>query len=682
VTERRSLEGPIAAGILALLGFLPLVLWIGRDIQYEEFSNQLAGWISGTAVVLGVALVLAILARSIPALWPAERAQAVGRWVEAGRVPVAGAVALLALIAYAFVAFQIFNGRPIVIDEIAQLMQAQIFAQGRLWMPAPAHPEFFSSLQMVTAHGRIFSQYPPGGPAMLTPFTMLGVAWLTGPVAGAVSVLAFAWLLGAAEPDGRIAAGALVLYAFAPFVMFMSGSYMNCVTALTCLLVGAAALANGLASGVSRPALGFVAGLGFGVAATIRPVDALAFALPAAIWYLMVAVRNPARWRDALAAAAGIVPPVAFMLFVNAHTTGAPFLFGYDLLWGHGHELGFHRAPSGELHTPLRGLALINAYVLRLQRYLFETPIPSLLPAIVALALSRAWRAVDRYLAASAALLMGLYLAYWHDGFYLGPRFMFALAPVLALWTARCAPLVWTRLRAMPNATVGTFLGRVTVYALVASAAIAIVIDIPARATEYAHEENVERWATPQVASRSGVPKGALVFVVESWEAQLVVRMWALGVRAADVEQIYRDVDICRLDEAVSALEARRDAGEPTADPTAVLEGLTDDSVRVKPMMLSPGANLRVDQSYPYPRWCGARIAESMEGVLPLAPFLVLNDGNVYARDLHARDTLLLRAYPTRPVYALRTADASIHALPMFVPVSRDSLRRAWNAAR
>lgn len=682
MTDRRSPEGPIAAGILVVLGFFPIVTWIAGDIQYDEFANQLAGWISGTAVVLGAAVVLAILARSIPALWPADRVRALGRWTETRRVPLASVVALLALIAYAVVARMIFNGRPIVIDEIAQLMQAQTFAHGRLWMPAPAHPEFFSSLQMVTTQGRVFSQYPPGGPAALTPLTMLGAAWLTGPVAGALSVLAFAWLLRAAEPDGRIAAGALILYAFAPFVMFMSGSYMNCVTALTCLLLGSAAVANGLTSPTPRPGLGLVAGLGFGVAATIRPVDALAFALPAAIWYLIRAVRDPARWRDALAAAAGIAPPVALMLLVNAHTTGAPLLFGYDLLWGHGHELGFHRAPSGEMHTPLRGLALINEYMLRLQRYLFETPIPSLLPAIVALALSRTWRAVDRFLAASAALLIGLYLAYWHDGFYLGPRFMFALAPALALWTARSAPLMLERLRAIPNAPVGAFVARVTVYALVVSAAIAVAADIPARANEYGHEENVERWATPYVAERSGVPKGALVFVVESWEAQLVVRMWALGVRASDVEQIYRDIDICRLDQAVSTLEARRDAGEPAADPTAALEALTGDSVRVKPVMLSPGANLRVDQSYQYPKWCAARIGESMQGVLPLAPFLVLDDGNIYARDLHERDTLLLSANPTRPIYALRTADATIHSLPMFTPVSRDSLRRAWNAAR
>jgi hypothetical protein len=668
--ERRDLAGPISAAVVVVLGFLPLVDWIGGGFRYDDFPNQLAEWVSGTAVVVGIAVVLAILARRIPALWPAGRARAVGQWIAVDRTRVALAVAVLAALTYAAVAQVIFNGRPLLIDEIAQLRQAEIFAAGRLWVPAPAHPEFFSSLQMVTSGGRVFSQYPPGGPAMLAPFTALGLAWLTGPIAGALAVVAFAWLLRVAEPDGRTAAAAVVLFAFAPFVVFLSGTYMNCVTALAWILLGAAALTNGLASPTPRPALGALAGFAFGVAATIRPVDALAFALPAAVWYIARWYGARARWRDALAALVGVAVPVGLMLVVNARTTGAPLLFGYDLLWGHGHELGFHRAPSGEIHTPVRGLELINSYLLELQRYLYETPIPALLPATVALALSRRWQAVDRYLVASAALILGLYLAYWHDGFYLGPRFVFTLAPVIALWTARCLPLVWQR---APR------VGRVAVYTLGASVVLAAAIDIPARAYQYAHTMTVERWATPSVARQDQVPRGAVVFVSESWEAQLVVRMWALGVTAADGESIYRSVDICRLDSALSALEARRD---PAVNATAVLRALTADSARVESVELAPGANVRVDRGYRYSRRCLARAAESREGVLPLAPLLVLNDGNVYARDLQARDTLVLAAYPDRPVFALRAASAAAHAIPVFVPVSRDSLARAWNAER
>jgi len=269
--------------------------------------------------------------------------------------------------------------------------------------------------------------------------------------------------------------------------------------------------------------------------------------------------------------------------------------------------------------------------------------------------------------------VLGLYLAYWHDGFYLGPRFVFALAPIVALWTARCLPLIWSR----AHGAAGQFIGRVAVYALAASVVLAALIDIPARAIQYAHTMTVERWATPDVARQHRVPRGALVFVVESWEADLVVRMWALGVTAADGESIYRSVDACRLDAALSALETHPEGG---AQATATLQGLTGDSARITPVQLAPGANVRIDSTYRYSQRCRTRIAESRAGVLPLAPLLVLDDGNVYARDLHARDTLLLAAYPTRPVFALRAASPAAKAVPVFVPVSRDSLTRAWNA--
>ena len=95
------------------------------------------------------------------------------------------------------------------------------------------------------------------------------------------------------------------------------------------------------------------------------------------------------------------------MMWVNAQTTGEPLLFGYQVLWGRSHDLGFHRAPWGIAHTPARGLELINLYFLRLQTYLYESSIPSLAPALGALYLTPKVDRFDRYLLASAALVWG-----------------------------------------------------------------------------------------------------------------------------------------------------------------------------------------------------------------------------------------------------------------------------------
>jgi hypothetical protein len=594
-------------------------------------------WLSGTAIVIGVGVIYAIFSRRFSLHAARAFAAAVTRAPEAR---VMAMVAAMAFITYAAIATLVFQHRPILIDEIALVHQAEIFASGHLWLPAPAHPEFFSTLQMVTANGRVYSQYPPGGPAMLVPFVLAHASWLTGPFFGAMSVLAFAAFLQAAEPNPRVRLGALALFAFAPFVAFMSGTHMSSVPTLAWILTGAAAVAHAARAEAPRPWLAFAGGFAFGVAATIRPADTLAFAVPAGIWSLR-------RWPNALAAAAGLAIPLGLMMLVNANTTGAPLLFGYEVFWGKGHDLGFHVSPLGQMHTPAEGLRFVSTYFLQLDRYLFETPIPSLLPAIAALALVRRIETPDRYLIASAALLTGIYAAYWHEGFFLGPRFFFTLAPLFALWTARLPTLVTSRaIRA----------------AFVASFVIAATVGIPTRATQWASSFATERWAQPQVARRAGV-HDALVFVREGWEAQLVARMWALGVAPAFVEHIVRSTDACRLDSAITTLESSGGAHSVQA-----LLPLLRDSGLVRRVAVGPGANIPIQTGYAYPEWCTRQVTLAARGVTPLAPVSILDDGNVYARDLGNRDTLLLATYRNRPAFVLEPSSSASDALPSFSP--------------
>jgi len=84
-----------------------------------------------------------------------------------------------------------------------------------------------------------------------------------------------------------------------------------------------------------------------------------------------------------------------------------------------------------------------------------------------------------------------------------------------------------------------------------------------------------------------------------------------------------------------------------------------------------------------YSAHCLARVQETAAGVSALAQMLAMSgaragDDNIYARDLGRRDTLLLAAYPSRPVYILRPTSSLPTALPAFYPVSRDSLEYAW----
>jgi len=192
-------------------------------------------------------------------------------------------------------------------------------------------------------------------------------------------------------------------------------------------------------------------------------------------------------------AGAGVALPLAALFWINAQTTGSPLLFGYEILWGKSHALGFHAAPFGVAHTPARGVELINIYFLQFQTYLLEMPVPSLVPVIAAFALTRKFNALDRYLVVSSALLTGLFFCFWHEGFYLGPRYVYLLLPVFALYTARFLPLVRERF--------GTGLPyRTAVFGAICAVLIAATTLVPLRARAYRQTLLTMRWNADSAA--------------------------------------------------------------------------------------------------------------------------------------------------------------------------------------
>ena len=657
--------------VLAVLSFLPLANWIPGGHSAPWYGTGLSLWILGTVVVIGIGAVLAILSRSFSLFWrPGFADSAILAWERHDRL---GPLTIAALAGglYCHVALAVLGPRPLLIDEIIQTYQARIFAAGHLWLPQPRWPEFTSSMHLIDWGGKVYGQFPAGGPGFAALTSLLGAEWALGPIAAVLSVVFFAYLVRRIAPSAGVSLGATLLFALAPFVMFMSGSRMTHVTVLTALLGAALALAIVTESVVARPGVAFFAGLGLGIAATIRPVDALAFALPAALWLLLRAVRDPARWRDAWAAGAGVALPLAALMWVNLQTTGAPLRFGYTVMWGLSQTLGFHAAPNGEPHTPIRGLELINLYLLRLQTYLFETPVPSLLPACLALWWMRSTAAMERYLGASALLLLLLYAAYWHDGFYLGPRLVFPLVPVLAYWTARAYSTGREQLGS-------TLLWRGLVWASLAALALTVGTAIPARARQYGRGLATMRWDPDSAASAAKV-HGALVLVRESWGAQLLARLWSLGISRSEAETLYASLDQCELETAVAQVEAGR------TDTTAMLVTLHQamaQPIRTIAATDSPDPSARYRPGTFYSPRCLSRRHEDQLGFTLYPPLLLADSGNLYLRDLHARDSLIMAAHPGRPLYLLKPAGPDEGAPPLFYPVSRDSLAASWAAEK
>jgi hypothetical protein len=220
---------------------------------------------------------------------------------------------------------------------------------------------------------------------------------------------------------------------------------------------------------------------------------------------------------------------------------------------------------------------------------------------------------------------------------------------------------------------------RTTVYSLAAAATIATISLVPQRARQYAAGLTTMRWDADAAARDAGVRRG-LVFVRESWGSQLVARLWALGLTRAQTERLYTHVDACLLEQGLERLEQQGVRGQAAADAFAPL---MRDSLRLVPSTLSPDASERVLPGARYTSRCLQRITDDRRGFTLLTPLLLAGeDGTVYARDLHERDTLLLAEYADREVWLLRPADSVSGAVPRFERVERDSLIQAARQTR
>jgi hypothetical protein len=310
---------------------------------------------------------------------------------------------------------------------------------------------------------------------------------------------------------------------------------------------------------------------------------------------------------------------------------------------------------------------LINLYFLRLQDYLFEAAGPSLAFATLALALTRRAPAFDRWVLAASGLVVLSYFAYWHDGFYLGPRFMLPLAPWLAWWTARLPAVLRARHIAVPVV-------RGTVIAGSAALLLGAATGIPIRAEQYHNGMLSMRFDVDQLAAANGV-RDAVVLVRESWGGQMVARMWGLGVTRVDADHIYRTNDACRLEGAISAVE--HDNGG-AAELRQRIDAFHADSARLITVTNLPDTTVRFLPGESLTPLCGRRIAEDLAGFTLYTPFLLRNGGsNLYVRDLHARDSLVLAQHPGKPVW-LVTEGNRLGSPLHFERVSTDSMRREW----
>ncbi|MBV8718722.1 MAG: hypothetical protein JOZ65_26960 [Chloroflexi bacterium] len=369
-----------------------------------------------------------------------------GVWVE--RLIGLGALGLW-LVSAALVSVREFQQLPHILDAVSYTFQAGLFASGQLALPAPPQLDAFRGPFTVLWQGHLFSQYPPGAPAVYALGKTIGLEWLVGPLACSVLIGATAWtartLFGLAEALTVLAAGVI-----SPFVLFQAGSYLSHPVAAGLLALALAAFVAGERTTHARWYA--VCGALLGAAFVAREVASVLFALPFGVRLLA-----KHRWNALASVVAFGLPFVVAYLVYNLRQTGNPLvlprmLFDASDHFGFGDGIGFHTR-----HTLAAGLANTDELLTILQFDAFGWP-PLVLFGLIGVPFllgrpprsqagyggvrveqadtGRAWD----WLALGGFFAFVLaYVGYFYHGVALGPRYYFEAMPWLLLLAARGA---------------------------------------------------------------------------------------------------------------------------------------------------------------------------------------------------------------------------------------------------
>jgi hypothetical protein len=553
-----------------------------------------------------------------------------------------------------------FARAPFSQDEMAQRFQAHLLLAGRLFALGEPHPEFFAVTGVLDRAGRWYSMYPIGGPALLAAGMAFGATWLVNPLLTALTACGLYRFAAGAFGEGPARASVL-LFALSPFVLIMGASEMNHVGTLALATLALAALASWARAAEPRAVAGAAAliGLAVGGMATIRPLDATAVALVIGLFQLAVVARERARAGSLAVQCAVGALPVAWLLYANAHTTGHPLMFAYDALYGPGHELGFHLDPYGVPHTPAHALILTSASLLRLDRYLFEWPLPGLLPVLAGLVALRRPTRWDFLLVGWLAAILGGYALYWFDGFFAGPRFLYTALPAVLVFAARAPGLVAERLDSgVARRAVLLVVPLCVAWAWLVPTGVSSV-----QLRAYYYHAGRTKLKTDIAAQLAQAQLGsALVVVHEGWRARLEARLRAAGLLPGEAVRVLGGADACQVQTALDAEDT-----QPVADSTGRRARLLGATAPRGPVRVVPGR--QADQTVSLAvggtltAVCRQEIAADSAGETPYAPFLALASFEpsgalggpvVFVRDFGARNALLRSRFPGRIWYRYR----------------------------
>lgn len=206
---------------------------------------------------------------------------------------------------------------PAVHDEMAYVLQAQIFARGKWALPSPPLPLFWEQPHILI-EPKLAAKYFPGHALALVPGALLGWPALMPLVLQSVAATLL-FVLARRIASGGVAFMAWIIWLFSPMVLYFGPTYFSEATTTVCWLAGWYALLEWRNS----RRLGWLIAIAFftGWDAITRPLTGVAYAIPMAVVILRDIVWQR-RWRDFAIAVATGAAVMAILPLWSFATTG------------------------------------------------------------------------------------------------------------------------------------------------------------------------------------------------------------------------------------------------------------------------------------------------------------------------------------------------------------------------
>ncbi len=634
---------------------------LAREAIRLSDSYAAASW-QGTILLLLVAGAAALLIPPTTYERPLARFWAVVSSFSSVRFALALAIMSGALTAG--LSFYLSDAKPVLVDVLAQFVQARYLAEGMAAAPSGFPFEFWIVANTFVTDNGWVSQYPPGHGALLAVGLRLGAVWAVGPLLMATTTLFTALAAERLFPrDRAIARLGALLVAVSPFLITLAAMHMSHVSAAALVSLAAYCALRARDDGWGWAV---AAGVAVGGVFATRPLSAVTIGavVTVGVWLTGLAGREQ-RLRylgtRVVAAFIGALPLVLAVAAYNAHFFDSPFRFGYLAYLGPHHGLGFHADPRGNFYGPLDGLGYTSSDLLALGFFLFRTPISVVLIIGVFLLVARRLSSGSRLVTAWALALVLPLAFYWHHDLFLGPRLLSDAAPAWCLLAAVATVGLVRRIPAVRRLAGNRFSPRVFGgVALLLSVIVGFGYLTPRDLRDYA------RTFASQVAPLKSVSP-VLVFVHDNWNDRMVAQLLANGMRADSVTVALARNSSCRMNEFTAAYASRR-AGD-TMRVLPALEFAVAANDGSEPTRLPSGVVVRARPDEQLAPECRRQARSDRHGTLPLMPLLWQGDlpglgggSAMYVRDLGpATNAALIDRFPERRpvVLFLRERDRS-----------------------